>query len=65
VKHDFYLDRYGDIDVWRLDVEYHNGPQCRRCEKIECEHCEDWLDEECPSGQMELPFGEGSDTMGI
>jgi hypothetical protein len=56
MKHDFYTDKRGEIDVWRLDIDYHNGPACRRCGKCECEHCEDWLDEECPSTQMELEY---------
>lgn len=55
MKHDFYTDEDGDIDVFRLDVDYHNGPECRRCHEIWCHHCEpDREDEECPSPQMEL-----------
>lgn len=36
-------------DAFRLDSGYHNGPQCKRCGRIACEHCEPGIwDEECP-----------------
>lgn len=55
MKHDLYLDEDGDIDIFRLDEGYHNGPECRRCGDIWCHHCEpNKEDEECPSGQQDF-----------
>lgn len=57
MKHDWYLDEDGEIDVWRMEYGYHNGPGCRRCEKIWCQHCEPEIwDQECPSSQLDLPL---------
>lgn len=48
MKHDWYLDDEGFIDIWRLDEDYHNGPQCMRCQQFFCKHCNrDWKDYEC------------------
>lgn len=55
MKHDWILEPNGDIDVWRLEYEYCNGPECRRCGEAFCEHCYPKLwDEECPSEQLDL-----------
>lgn len=55
MKHDFYLDERGEIDIWRVDQDYHNGPECRRCGESWCEHCSPYCyDEVCESGQIEL-----------
>lgn len=55
MKHDWYLNEDGRIDIWRLDYGYHNGPQCRRCQEMFCHHCErNRWDEECPEAQLEL-----------
>lgn len=55
MKHDWYIDQDGNVDVWRLEYEYHNGPKCRRCLEAFCEHCEPGIwDEECSSGQLDL-----------
>jgi hypothetical protein len=37
------LIRHGDgsVDIWQLDVEYHNGPRCKKCDESWCHHCED------------------------
>jgi len=52
-KHDFFKDGQGNIDIWILDYGYHNGPGCRRCEEMWCEHCDpQCYDEECPSGEL-------------
>jgi hypothetical protein len=54
-KHEFYRNSRGDIDGWRLDEGYHNGPECMRCGGIWCEHCDHGIyDEECPNGQLEM-----------
>lgn len=53
--HDFYTDEDGDIDMFYLDNDYHNGPGCRRCGDFWCHHCDRGiLDEVCPNGQQEL-----------
>lgn len=55
MKHDWYLDEDRDIDIWRMDSGFHNGPQCRRCQKLFCHHCDpNCYDEECSSGQEAL-----------
>lgn len=47
--HAFALDTRGEIDVWALDEEYHNGPRCVTCHTYFCEHCDRGLYEEiCP-----------------
>lgn len=53
--HDFYKDEDGDIDIWRVDEGYHNGPECIRCGEIACHHCAPWVyTEECPSQQLDI-----------
>ena len=62
-KHDWYLNKnrahwsdtespYANTaDPFRLDEGFHNGPECRRCGRIACEHCTPALwHEECPVG---------------
>lgn len=50
-KHLWYRDKDGKIDEWRLDVGFHNGPECRVCHRSICEHCHpDWEDDECERG---------------
>jgi len=62
MKHDWYLDYDGKIDVWRMSEGYCNGPECRRCGWIGCEHCaesyydRDIYEEECPNLQLDLPL---------
>lgn len=47
-EHDWEKDRYGDINMFALDFDYHNGPHCEVCGKSYCEHCEpDWATTEC------------------
>ena len=41
--HHWYRDKNYEepkVDVWRLDVDRHNGPMCRMCNEVFCEHCE-------------------------
>lgn len=53
MKHRFYTDADGRVDVWRLDQDIHNGPECMRCGILFCEHCSPRrLTEDCPSGQL-------------
>lgn len=50
-KHLWYRDENGEVDTWRLDVGFHNGPECRVCHRSICEHCHpDWEDDECERG---------------
>lgn len=53
MKHKWYLEPNGDIDVWRLEYDIHNGPQCMRCKQSFCEHCRPKIfEDECPSSQL-------------
>lgn len=55
MKHDFYTDPSGEVDIWYLDQDFHNGPGCRACHGSWCEHCHsDVYDEECPVRQEGL-----------
>lgn len=50
-KHLWYKDEGGNVDEWRVDVGFHNGPQCRVCGESFCMHCNPgWADEECRIG---------------
>lgn len=47
MKHDWYMDD-GEIDIFRMDAGYHNGPQCMRCQESFCHHCRpERYEEEC------------------
>ena len=39
--HVLYRDDDGDVDHWRMDWDYHNGPGCMNCDETWCQHCED------------------------
>lgn len=53
-KHLWYRDSHGEIDEWRLDYGFHNGPECQICGEAFCEHChKDWADKECSIGHYE------------
>lgn len=60
MKHDFYLDEDGEIDVWYVEYDYHNGPGCRACVDSWCMHClgdkryKELLEEECPDREPGL-----------
>lgn len=55
-KHDWYRDDNGEIDMWFMDVGFHNGPGCKRCHATFCEHCDpDWDEEECTVDEMRCP----------
>jgi hypothetical protein len=58
-KHDWYLngdstgvfeDDYDrEVDIFRRDADIHNGPECKRCGRKACHHCEPGVYEEsCP-----------------
>lgn len=54
--HLFHVDPYDDkeIDNWRVDNDYHNGPSCALCWDAWCEHCEpERLTEKC--SELEEP----------
>lgn len=47
-QHDWELDEDGEIDMFALDFDFHNGPRCRRCHHSFCMHCyPDWADLKC------------------
>lgn len=46
--HNFIRDDDGDIDVFQLDIGYHNGPKCQDCGASFCQHCyPERMDEAC------------------
>ena len=50
-KHLWYKNKDGSVDEWRLDVGFHNGPECQVCGKAVCMHCHpDWESMECGTG---------------
>lgn len=49
--HLWYRDEDGEIDTWRFNVGFHNGPECQICHETLCIHCHpDWQDDECEQG---------------
>ena len=50
-KHLWYKNKDGSIDKWRLDIGFHNGPECQVCGEAVCIHCyPDWESMECETG---------------
>lgn len=50
-KHLWYKNENGGIDMWRLDIGFHNGPECQVCHASFCQHCTpNFDDEECDVG---------------
>ena len=50
-RHLWYEDENGNIDEWRVDNGFHNGPECQICHTAFCEHCTpDWATTECEIG---------------
>lgn len=47
-EHDWIKDDDGEIDEWMLDVGYHNGPMCSRCNHSFCVHCETYEENNGP-----------------
>lgn len=39
-EHDWEREKDGSIDEFAMEVGYHNGPECKRCGKTFCIHCE-------------------------
>jgi hypothetical protein len=40
------LKRYeGEIDIWVMDADYHNGPGCEKCLRSWCHHCHETVKE--------------------
>lgn len=37
--HELKRDEYGEIDIFVLDMVYHNGPGCILCDDVWCYHC--------------------------
>jgi hypothetical protein len=40
-KHNWILDSNGEINEFKYDGDYHNGPECLDCGYSECMHCVD------------------------
>ncbi len=50
-SHLWYSTEDGEIDEWRWDVEFHNGPMCQICGYAPCIHCNpNYQEEKCPVG---------------
>lgn len=50
-RHLWYKDENGNIDEWRVDNGFHNGPEFQICHTAFCEHCTpDWSTTECEIG---------------
>lgn len=50
-RHLWYKDENGNIDEWRVDSGFHNGPECQICHTAFCVHCTpDWSTTECEIG---------------
>jgi DNA primase catalytic subunit len=45
--HKWLKDEDGEVNMWVLDMDYHNGPYCEACEQSFCEHCEDNMYPKC------------------
>lgn len=55
-RHLWYKDENGNIDEWRVDNGFHNGPECQICHTAFCEHCTpDWSTTECEIGHYYCP----------
>lgn len=39
--HVLHCERDGEIDIFRYDDGYHNGPECVNCDDSWCHHCQD------------------------
>lgn len=47
----WYKDENGDIDEWKLDYDFHNGPEGQICHEAFCEYCTPgWSDTKCEIG---------------
>ncbi len=33
------LNELGEIEMWVLNEQHHNGPGCAQCQEMWCEHC--------------------------
>ena len=48
-KHIWKCDKDGNIDMFAMSMDIHNGPACERCGYTFCEHCDpnEWNAEPC------------------
>lgn len=47
-KHLWERDEGGNVDLFRWERDYHNGPVCMKCRRCPCVNCRpDYDDEEC------------------
>lgn len=37
--HRLYLNEKGEVNLFRMDDNDHNGPECERCGLVWCHHC--------------------------
>ncbi len=55
-KHEWKKDEDGNIDLWAMEYEHHNGPRCERCGESYCAHCNpDYDDEPCITDKNYCP----------
>jgi hypothetical protein len=57
MKHQWYRHEDGNVDTFRLDIDFHNGPQCMVCGEAFCHHCSrpSCYDVECAGADEEDP----------
>ena len=47
-EHMWHKDRYGEIDEFAWESDFHNGPVCELCYSSPCIHCKpDWENSKC------------------
>ena len=50
-KHLWCKDEDGNVDEWKWDAGFHNGPECQVCHTTPCVHCTpNWEETECKKG---------------
>lgn len=56
-EHDWYRNEAGEIDDFAFDVDYHNGPMCKRCYYSFCMHCDPngWNKKPCIIDEYKCP----------
>lgn len=48
--HEWIKDDDGEVDIWQVAADYHNGPRCVKCGMEFCHHCEpECYTQECPA----------------
>lgn len=63
--HKWHVNKYGNIDEFAVGIGYHNGPECVRCGKSFCQHCNpECYDEPCTAEGFICPTCKDTVTYG-